>query len=250
MSFTIVTMSRGDEHRLAEWVGYHARLGFDEFHVVLDNPIDDSERVLRELDLPVKITVESRGPVGDYYDDVPRDQRWALVKKWREDHAEEVAASGMPTVDVLSWRQYRHLPEVLDRYVKRDGWLSLLDVDEFITIPAGKTIADVVEGAEHPRVRFYSFDVDTTGHDPARGYVEQHTMRWAREDVEAYGNGWGIRVKSIVRCDVALPLASVHGISRGGFVQLDPEDGRILHFKTPPSGLIPHTVDDRGAQGR
>ncbi|GAA5020917.1 hypothetical protein GCM10023258_09960 [Terrabacter aeriphilus] len=64
------------------------------------------------------------------------------------------------------------------------------------------------------------------------------------------GNGWDKRVKSIVRCDRALPLASVHAISRGPFLQLEPDQGRILHFKAPGTGLIPHTVEDLGAQSR
>ncbi|WP_345506331.1 glycosyltransferase family 2 protein [Terrabacter aeriphilus] len=98
-------MSRGDERRLAEWVGCHCQLGFDEFHVVLDNPPDESERVLRELDVPATITVETRGPVGDYYDGVPADQRAQLDARWMEEHAAEVEASGMPTCDALSWRQ-------------------------------------------------------------------------------------------------------------------------------------------------
>jgi hypothetical protein len=34
-----------------------------------------------------------------------------------------------------------------------------------------------------PRLRLLSFDVDTTGHDPTRPVLEQHTRRWSRADL-------------------------------------------------------------------
>jgi Glycosyl transferase family 2 len=250
MTYAIVTMSRGDEHRLAEWIGYHARIGFDEFNIVLDNPIDNSEALLNDLKSQYRITVSTRAPIGEYYDGMTVAERWARVKLWRVEHAEEVEASGLPINDSLSWRQHRHLPEVLGTYTDRTGWVSVLDVDEFITLSPGRSISDVLGDAKATRVRLLSFDVDTSDHDPARGYLEQHHHRWAREDLIAYGKGWDTRVKSIVRMSAALPLASVHPVSRGPFVVLEPDQGRILHFKTPASNMLPYRIEDRGAQGR
>src|SRR5690554_4757764 len=112
VEWTIVTMSRGDESRLAEWVTYHAILGFTRFHVVLDAPVDGSARVLRDVGrrLGLDIVVEERAPVGEYYDGLDPASRRKKILAWRERHREEIEERGLPINDVISWRQHLHLP--------------------------------------------------------------------------------------------------------------------------------------------
>ena len=69
MKFTVVTMTRGDAHKIGEWVNYHARLGFLDFHIVLDGDIDGTREVLRDLDTSARLTLHVREEVGEYYDD-------------------------------------------------------------------------------------------------------------------------------------------------------------------------------------
>lgn len=76
MQHTILTVSRGDAPRLKEWVDYHCWLGLDTFHIILDNPVDDSEHIIRRLKVPARLIVDVRGAVGDYYDGLSRTERW------------------------------------------------------------------------------------------------------------------------------------------------------------------------------
>ena len=251
MPHTILTMSRGDSTRLPEWVRYHARLGFDEFHILLDAPNDDSVAVLSELGKEVRIVIEVLEAEGYYHPEgLSSAERWARVKEWRIEHADEIAASGLPIVDALSWRQYRHLPRALESYTKREpgsGWLALIDVDEFIVLSPGCSISDFLEEAEEPRVRLTSFNMDTSAWDQHGPLLEQVSWRWSWEDMLAYGKGWPNRVKSIIRYEAALPLQTVHAINRGPFLQADVTNARLLHFKFPPMDMLPYSVEDRGA---
>ena len=98
-----------------------------------------------------------------------------------------------------------------------------------------------------PRIRLLNFNVDTTGHDPSRPVLGQHSRRWSREDLLAAEDGrWAKRVKSLVRYRVAVLNATVHKINRGEHVVLDPDVARMHHFKVPASSEleIPFTVDD------
>lgn len=243
---SVLTMSRGDAHRLREWVEYHSWLGFDDFHIILDNPNDDSERVLRGLDVPAKITIQVMPAHDEYYDGLEVADRWERVRAWRERNASKIADWGLPIVDSLSMRQYLYLPAAMNKYALRgEGWISIIDVDEFIALPDGRKITDVTAGAKQPRLRFLNFNFDTTGDDPRRPVLDQHTRRWSREDVVSHGGGWDNRVKSIVRYDSMLPLRSVHAISGGGFEILDPHVGRLHHYKATDQGLpIPYSVED------
>ncbi len=64
MPHTIVTMTRGDAHKIGEWVEYHARLCFGDFQIVLDGEVDYTEAVLESLDVPAIITVHRRPEIG------------------------------------------------------------------------------------------------------------------------------------------------------------------------------------------
>lgn len=240
-------MSRGDAPRLREWVEYHSWLGFNDFHIILDNPNDDSESVLRALGREVDITVEIRPAHDEYFDGLDDALKWGQVRAWRERNASRIKEWGLPIVDPLSMRQYLYFPTALNKYVLRgEGWLSIIDVDEFIVFPDGRKISDVTAAAEKPRVRFLNFNFDTSNRDPELPVLQQHTHRWDREDIVAYGNGWDKRVKSIVRYDSLLPLRSVHAISGGGFAILDPDVGRLHHYKATDQGIaeLTYRVED------
>jgi hypothetical protein len=249
----IVTQSRGDASRLAEWVTYHSRIGFEEFHVILDGLVDDSDEVLAALDassdLDARVVVHQYPEEGVYYDGLPPEERMKVVQKWRDDNAEMLAALPHKAVDPQSLRQRRRVTEVLEKVTEdRRGWVAHIDADEFIHLPGGQSIRDLTDAATAPRLQFYSFDVDTTGHDPTRPVLEQHSLRWSRADVEAHPDGrWATRVKAMVRFRVALPLKSLHRISLGRHEKVDPEVGRLHHYRVPLQPMdppIPYTVDD------
>lgn len=237
MEWTIVTMSRGDEARAEEWVSYHAALGFTRFHVVLDNPIDDTAGVLERaarhhgLDL----AIEERGAIGEYFDGLSPADRYRRVVAWRAENRPELAARELPINDPLAWRQFHHLPAVLAGYVERgDGWLALIDMDEFLVLPG--TLEELVAEHTASRLRFLSFDFDTSGYEPSKPVLEQHTMRWSHAGLETYGKGWERRTKAMVRYECALPLDSVHAVSKGQFKLLDHTRYRLHHFRVPCQG--------------
>jgi hypothetical protein len=247
---TVVTLSRGDAHKIGEWVDYHARLGFEDFQVVLDGDVDGTEEVLRSMDVPAAVSVHRRAEVGDYYDRLGPEERRREVAEWRERHAEELDSGAMRGRDALSWRQHLHLPEVFAPYAAGErgrGWLALIDVDEFIVLTQHPTIGALTAEATAPRLRFLNFNVDTTGYDPTRPVLEQHTMRWSRADILAHpAKRYARRVKSIVRYRCARMDHTVHKVSHGPHVLLDPEVARLHHFKMPLNEEldIPYTVDD------
>src|SRR5690606_23594050 len=119
MPLTIVTQSRGDGSRLAEWVTYHSRLGFEEFHIVLDGVIDDSREVLAGLDVEAQVHVHERPEWGEYYDGrMGYWERYRRVIAWREANAELLANSPFPINDSTSQRQFANIPAVMEAVVK------------------------------------------------------------------------------------------------------------------------------------
>jgi len=247
---TIVTLSRGDAHKIAEWVDYHARLGFEDFQVVLDGDVDGTEEVLRTLAVPAEVTVHRREEVGEYYDGLPPEERRERVLAWRARHAEALDSGAMRGIDALAWRQHRHLGELMAPYADGErgrGWLALIDVDEFVVLTRHPTIEALTAEATAPRLRLLNFNVDTSGYDPGRPVLAQHTVRWSREDVLAHPSPrWARRVKSIVRYRCARLEHTVHKISRGPHELLDPDVARLHHFKMPPNDElgIAFSVDD------
>lgn len=250
MRHTVVTLSRGDAHKIAEWVDYHARLGFEDFQIVLDGDIDGTEDVLHSLDVPAEVTVHPRAEVDEYYDGMAPDERRQHVLAWRARHAAALESGVMRGNDAVAWRQHRHLGEIMAPYAagaRGRGWLALIDVDEFVVLTRHGSISALTARAPAPRLRFLNFNVDTTGYDPSRSVLEQHSVRWSREDVLAHPlRRWSRRVKSIVRYRCAQLDHTVHKVSRGRHVLLDPEVARLHHFKMPPNHEldIPFTVDD------
>ena len=250
MRHTIVTMTRGDGHKLAEWLDYHARLGFDDVQVVLDGDVDGTEELLRSLDVPADVTIHPRAEVGEYYDGLPPEERRARVQQWRERYATERASGEMRGTDALAWRQHLHFGPLLAPYAageRGEGWLGLVDVDEFVVLEQHATIGELMAEQSLPRVRFLNFNVDTDGYDPGRPVLEQHSRRWSRADLLAHEDArWAKRVKSLVRYRHAKLNATVHKINRGKHVVLDPDVARLHHFKMPASDDldIPFTVDD------
>lgn len=243
-------MSRGDGHKIVEWVDYHVRLGFEDFQIVLDGDVDGTEDVLRALDLPAGITVHPRAEVGEYYEGLPPGERRRRVLEWRARNAAELESGRMRGRDALSWRQHLHLPEIFAPYAEGErgrGWLALIDVDEFVVLTEHGSIGALTAGAVAPRLRLLNFNVDTTGYDPSRPVLEQHTMRWSRDDLMAHPmKQWARRVKSVVRYRCARLDHTVHKISHGPHELLDPATARLHHFKIPVASEldIPYTVDD------
>ena len=108
---------RGDGHKIAEWLDYHARLGFDDFQVVLDGDVDRTEELLRSLDVTADVTVHPRAEIGEYYDGLPPDERRRRVQEWRDRYAAELRPAGCeaPTRSPgastsTSARSWRHTP--------------------------------------------------------------------------------------------------------------------------------------------
>lgn len=241
-------MTRGDAARIVEWVEYHEALGFNDFYFILDAPIDETEFILRSLETKSRITIDIREADGDYYDGLTAEQRWKQVSKWRTEHAAEIESMKLPVNDALAMRQYKYFPEVLETYrASGEGWLALIDVDEFIVFPGGESVQQVVEATGARRVRLQNFNFDMRTHIDGQSVLGSNVYRWAREDIEHYGNGWQNRVKSIVQYEYLTPLVSVHAISRGPFVTLDHEVGRLHHYKPTDQGIseLPYRVEDR-----
>lgn len=240
MIHEILTMSRGDAHRLHDWLDYHHSLGFNSFRVLLDNPIDDSEEILRRFaeNTGVSVMTTVLPPLREYYDGLSVSERWQKVLQWRKDNEAEIKSSGYPIGDSLSWRQYTYFPPLLREIQesKEDGWLALIDVDEYIVLRGGALIGDLTDNARAPRLRFLNFNFDMADWDQESN-VRLHTSRWSREDLIAHGKGWDTRVKSMVRFEALTPMASVHSISRGKFETVSLDVGQLNHYKFPNQGL-------------
>ncbi len=244
----ILTMTRGDSARLVDWLRYHKNIGFDRFHLVLDNPNDDSYGVIRQAsvdyDLAVEITI--LGAEGEYFDNLSPEDKWQRTSRWRKENADYIAESGFPIVDPLSDRQYKVLPGKLADLKLRfpKDWVAIIDVDEYIALPGFRSANDLVEKAVKPRIRLLNFNFDM--HGWVQGdEVRRRTKRWAREDIVAYGKGWDQRVKSIVRLSESLPMVSVHAVSKGAFEVAEPELARLHHYKYPNQPIpIEYVVED------
>lgn len=240
MNLHILTMSRGDEPRLKEWVLYHHEIGFNYFHIILDAPIDNSEAILLELseDLDVNIDVTLKEATGSYFDGLTPEERWEEVKKWRAQNENYIKNSGLPIVDPLSDRQYKYLPEKLRELQEKfpSDWVAVIDVDEFIALPGTSTLKTLVENSSTPRLRFLNFNFDMSDWSTAKPVREQ-VYRWSRKDIEDYGKGWEHRVKSLVRIDHSLPLLSVHIVSSGPFQVVPHTVARLHHYKFPNQSI-------------
>jgi hypothetical protein len=247
---TILTMTRGDARKIGEWVEYHARLGFVDFQIVLDGDIDGTRETLESLDLPISMTLHERAEIGEYSDGFTAAERHQQAAEWRARNADALETKQMRGHDPLSWRQHQHFPGVMAPYEAGEhgrGWLALIDVDEFIVVAGEPSIRRVTHQAGAPRLQMLSFNVDTNGHDPERPVLEQHTRRWSREDLLALEDQrWARRPKSIVRYKCARLTSTVHKISLGRHLVLDPDLARVHHFRMPlQEGVgVPYAVED------
>lgn len=249
MPHVIVTQTRGDAHRLAEWVDYHAALGFEEFHVILDGLVDDSMDVLKSLKTSALVVIHPFPEEGVYFDGLTPERRLERVAEWRQHHAAELAELPYAATDPQSLRQFQRIRELLPSIVEgRRGWLAHIDCDEFINIPGGGDIASLTDVATRPRLQLLNFNVDTTGYDPALPVLAQQGPRWSRESMLAHPDErWARRVKSIVRFRAATPFRSIHRISFGRHEVVDPQVARLHHFRVPLQPMspdVPYTVPD------
>mgnify|MGYP001941424970 CR=1 FL=1 len=236
MKLHILTMSRGDSSRLLDWILYHQQIGFDYFHLILDNPNDDSVSVLEDIRKThgVWIEYEVREAAGEYFDGLTNEDRLRAIKNWRKGHEEYISQSGYPIVDPLSDRQYQLLPDKLDDLQKRfpEDWVAVIDVDEYVAIPGSSSVKSLVSRVQAPRLRLLNFNFDMSDWQPGE-CVRLQNRRWSRSDIVEYGKGWDNRVKSIVKLSHALPMVSVHAVSAGPFEVAAPESARLHHYKYP-----------------
>jgi hypothetical protein len=248
MKYVALTMSRGDSSRLKDWLEYHCQIGFDEFYIFLDNPIDDSENIISDFsrNFDVEVHVEILPPCGEYFDGLSGEERWEKVKQWRLENSDKIKRTGLPIVDPLSFRQYDNIPRILSSYSKcgQDGWLALFDVDEYIVIQDGGSIPELIDSIDSPRIRLLNFNFDMREWDKESS-VRDKKFRWSRDNIQSFGNEWQNRFKSIVRFDCLVPLVSVHGISKGKFFVVDHNIARLHHYKFPDQNLpIPYSIFD------
>lgn len=208
MSHVIVAQSRGDASRLAEWVTYHSRLGFQEFHIVLDGLVDHSDEVLDALDVDAEVRHYLKPEQGEYYDGLTVAEHSERILRWGEENADLVASLPYTACDI--------------RTVTRDA-------------PA-------------PRLRLLNHNVSTVGHDPSRPVLEQHQMRWSREDLENYPfKAWTNRIKTIARFRHATPYNGIHHLTPGPHHVVSPDVARLHHFRVPEQPMpapLPYSVDD------
>ena len=249
LTYAVVTQSRGDASRLAEWITYHSRLGFDEFHIVLDGLVDNSDEVLDQLDVDAKISYEVKPEQGEYFEGLSPAERWQRILRWREENKEMLQSLPFTASDPLSYRQGIHLTPLLEKVTfERRGWVACIDVDEFIHVPGTQDIRTVTREAPASRLGLLNHNVSTAGHDPSRPVLEQHHMRWSREDLENYPNkAWTNRIKTIARFRAATPFAGIHHLTKGKRAVVPPEVARLHHFRLPEQPLdppLPYSVDD------
>lgn len=242
-------MTRGDAHKIVEWIEYHSVIGFRDFQIVLDGDVDGTESVLESISGSHAITIHRRREVGEYYDGLSVEERADRISEWRSRNESDLQSGVMRGIDPLSWRQHRHLAPIMEQYKNGSrgrGWLALFDVDEYLVIPRADTIQTLAKRFDVPRLRFLSFDVDTTGYDQNRPVLQQHSRRWSREDLIAEGGAYSKRVKSMVRYRKARLEATIHKISWGRSATLDWRLARIHHFRMPnqPGIRVPYSVED------
>ncbi|BBP46156.1 hypothetical protein THMIRHAS_15290 [Thiosulfatimonas sediminis] len=247
MKFGILTMSRGDSKRLEHWIRYHDSIGFTDYFIILDNPNDDSEAILEKLSDEFNINVFVKAPSGPYYDDVCSSELWNIKKKWLADNKNIIDEMNFPINDEISFRQYKYFPEIMKRIENNNlvDWLSIIDVDEYIDLIGYEDIAEMVSEVGGERIRLLNFNYDTSSSFPiVKPVTETATFRWDRQDIIEFGSGWEYRCKSIVKYDKALPLVSVHAISKGSFKVVEHTKAKLNHYKYPIMNNIPYTVDD------
>lgn len=245
--FGILTMTRGDEERIEHWVRYHVRLGFSELYIVLDNPVDNTESVLKKLSGLANIHIIFKGPNGPYYEADEYSSMWEKRKQWLVENKLEIERMGLPINDEISWRQYKYFPGIIQDIINSEKitWISIIDVDEYIDLIKYENIEDLVKTVGGERIRFRNFNYNTSESFPiVKPVTETAKYRWSYEDIVKFGKGWDERCKSIVKVDKALPLVSVHAISKGSFKVVDHREAKLNHYKYPLMKNIPYTVCD------
>ncbi len=241
MKLVVISMSRGDEYRLSEWLTYHDKLGIDEFHIILDDVIDKSEEVIKSSNISASISLAHKPKNGSYI-----QGNWEAVLKWREENSHLI--SGTSINDPISHRQWQYFPEALESYAgNANTWICLLDVDEYIVLDKGASLRTILSNQSEKRVEFLNFNVDMSNWKPGN-LVLENTYRWDRQDLKNYGKWWDFRHKSFVRADVCLPYVGPHQISNVSSTTLPPEVARLLHFKSPNQNLgLPYRTKDTQA---
>ena len=175
MNFHILTMSRGDEFRFEDWILYHQRLGFEHFHILLDNPNDNSKAELDRIQAEhgVELDVSVLEPDGPYFDGLDNEERLRRIKSWKLEHKDYIARTGYPIVDPLSDRQYKTLPKALATLKESypEDWVAIIDVDEYIAVPGSASLETLISKSARPRLRLLNFNLSLIHiSEPTRPY--------------------------------------------------------------------------------
>ena len=139
----ICTMVRNQARFLREWVMYHARIGVERWFIYDNNSVDNIEKVLESLQAG-KFNV-SRHP-------------WPWIK---------TQEAGFAHCSLLA----------------RDSceWVGFIDVDEFLHLPAGVSLYDVVWNQSSTiaelRISCYNFGPSGLTSVPAKGVAVGYTCR-------------------------------------------------------------------------
>lgn len=237
----LVAMSRGDERRIKEWLDYHLAAGFNRIHVVLDNPSDESELVLREFSGEL-VSYEIRPARGVYID----SESQISLAEWRTANSIQIA-NNPRLVHPMVERQLDYIPQAMD-LLGAEGmdWIGAWDVDEFLALESQDSLAQIIMKTKQPRLRFLSSNVDMSGWREGHR-VTSHTQIQDRLEIAKVSTAWARRCKSMVRREAVRPFVSVHEVSMGGFEVVPFESAGILHFRVPMQGHLPNypRFDDR-----
>lgn len=250
--FTILTMSRSDQVEIVEWIKYHSQIGFDEFIIILDNPNDNSELILKEMSKKFNINILIKPEYGEYFHDqykVPSKEYYKVIERWRKDNAEHLLKY-RAVIDPLSLRQAIYFTEELEKIGKRkNGWVCIIDVDEYIVLEKYKSIQNLVESTKFDRIGFLNFNFDMSNHKKGTSVINNNTFRCSREEIISYGKGFESRVKSIVKYEKCLPFDTVHSISFGPRYVPDYNNARLHHYRFVKQIEIKYDTIDETLKG-
>jgi hypothetical protein len=140
--FAIAACARWETLYIAEWLTYHRALGYDHVYLYCN---DDDPALLRDAVAPF------------------------LQSGFLTFHHHSVQG-----------QQFEMYVHFLEHHLHESEWLSFLDIDEFLRLPAGETIADFT--ARFPAADCILFNwifFGTSGHKtpPAGGVLENFTRR-------------------------------------------------------------------------
>lgn len=160
MQYLICTCVRNEQHRMAEWIDYHLRLGFSKIHVWCDNCTDDTAAVSTAVDKRVDVHITS--PSGAYSPPSMRNP--------------DLYNTAEVVRRLLSAWQATYDSHFRDP-VHRQDWILFIDPDEFLIPEVGQTLQTIF--SDPLCIRFPSYDFQPV--DLSLPVIGQRPMRWSDE---------------------------------------------------------------------